>query len=249
MFDEHFEAVLADTEEARSIHYRIRYQVFCEETGYEDRKSFPDRLEKDAYDKNAVHFIVRHRATGKWIAAMRLVLGCFGTLPAERVCKDLDTRLISQLNHDAVAEISRLCMVEEFRRRRHEGFFPYEVIDGRTGARSLPNKERRKEPEILLGLLRALYSWSSRNGIEHCFFLIAPSLARVIRRLNINLQEIGSPCEHRGMRIPYVADIEEGRAQLLNGCVEMAELMQNEHAAYVLYSELDQSKRAKGAVH
>lgn len=247
MFDEHFEAVLADTEEARSIHYRIRYQVFCAETHFEDSKCFPDGLEKDAYDKNAVHFIVRHRATGRWIAAMRLVLGCHGPLPTERICDDLDACLVSPLNHDTVAEISRLCMVEEFRRRRHEGFFPYEVIDGRTGARALPNQERRKEPEILLGLMRALYSWSSRNGIEHCFFLITPSLARVIGRLHINLQAVGGPCEHRGTRVPYVADIEAGRDQLLNGCAQMAELMQSEHA-YTLYSELDLRKHTNASV-
>src|SRR3569832_697528 len=74
MNKEHFEVVLADDECSRRIHYQLRYQVFCLDTGYEDPDAFPDGEEKDEWDQNAVHFLVRERETQQWVAAMRLVI-------------------------------------------------------------------------------------------------------------------------------------------------------------------------------
>ncbi len=37
MFDDHFEVFLADTRESKEIHYSIRYQVYCEEMGFENK--------------------------------------------------------------------------------------------------------------------------------------------------------------------------------------------------------------------
>ncbi len=41
-----FEAVLADSDESRCINYRLRYHVFCKETGLEDPANFPDEQQK-----------------------------------------------------------------------------------------------------------------------------------------------------------------------------------------------------------
>ena len=37
-----FQTVLCDTDESCSIHYQIRYQVYCRETGFEDPEEFAD---------------------------------------------------------------------------------------------------------------------------------------------------------------------------------------------------------------
>jgi len=50
VFDRHFEAFLADTEPARQTHYRLRYQVYCRDTGWEDAARFPDQMERDEHD-------------------------------------------------------------------------------------------------------------------------------------------------------------------------------------------------------
>ena len=64
-FDSNFEVFLADTLEGKQIHYNLRYQVYCDEMGFEDKDSFPDKMESDEWDDNSVHFIVRHRASGQ----------------------------------------------------------------------------------------------------------------------------------------------------------------------------------------
>ena len=76
-----FEVILADDEWGRQIHYQLRYQVFCFETGYEDPTQFPDGEEKDEWDDEATQFIVRERGSGEWVAAMRLVLPSLQNLP------------------------------------------------------------------------------------------------------------------------------------------------------------------------
>ncbi|HEC15159.1 MAG TPA: PEP-CTERM/exosortase system-associated acyltransferase [Sedimenticola sp.] len=237
MFDTHFEVVLADTEEARDIHYRLRYRVFCSETGFEDPAAFPDGKECDEYDEHAVHFLIRDRSSHDWIATMRLVLGRYGDLPAEHICENLDKSLIAGIDHRHIGEISRLCMVSDFRRRRHERRLPYEVIDGKSAAEHWNKKERRKEPEILVGLLRALYEWTKNNDVRYCYFLISPALARIVGRLNLKMIKAGGSCEHRGTRIPYFADVKEGRRQLLAGPRHVAAMMLRE-PAYRLFSEL-----------
>ncbi|MGZ8186120.1 MAG: GNAT family N-acyltransferase, partial [Methylobacter sp.] len=73
MFDDHFEFFLADTDESKEIHYSIRYQVYCEEMGFENKDDFPLEQEFDEYDNHSTHFIVRHKPTGHWVGAMRLI--------------------------------------------------------------------------------------------------------------------------------------------------------------------------------
>ena len=59
MFDQHYEVLLADTPKSKAIHYGIRYQVYCEEMGFENKADFPQEQEFDHYDDHAAHFIVR----------------------------------------------------------------------------------------------------------------------------------------------------------------------------------------------
>ena len=72
MVSKNFEVILANDPRSRHIHYQLRYQVFCLETGYEDPSQFPDGEEKDEWDDDAAHFLVKERSSGQWVAAMRL---------------------------------------------------------------------------------------------------------------------------------------------------------------------------------
>jgi len=53
MFDKRYEVILADTDEARRVHYRLRYQVYCMEEGFEAHDKFPDRMERDTPERVA----------------------------------------------------------------------------------------------------------------------------------------------------------------------------------------------------
>ena len=112
MASRNFEVILANDESSRHIHYQLRYQVYCLETGYEDPAQFPDEEEKDAWDGDAVHFLVREPASGRWVAAMRLVLPSAQILPIEKRVA-IEPSLWQDRRHSA--EVSRLCMVGHYR--------------------------------------------------------------------------------------------------------------------------------------
>src|SRR5712692_694765 len=112
MFDEFFEAVLADDEDSRDAHHRLRYQVYCRETGFENASEFPDGRERDEFDGSAAAFLVRSRVSGEWIATMRLVVGQVGQLPISAFL-DPEERNATV----PVGEISRFCVSPRYRRR------------------------------------------------------------------------------------------------------------------------------------
>ena len=245
MFDTHFETFLADTAEARKIHYQLRYRVYCLETGYEDASAFPDRLEKDEFDSHSVHFIVRHRMSGQWMAAMRMVLGDKAELPIAEHC-ELD-RFALRSVRGSVAEVSRLCVVNEFRRRRQERHTPYE-IPWRPRERPFPSpavdiNERRREPEIMLGLARAARAYSLAHGIDNLWFLAAGSLVRVVRGLGLPLVPVGPECHFRGKRRPYTFET----AKLMPTAGTRAYDMFMRAPAFRCFSEWEEKKRAPAA--
>ena len=54
--------------------FKLRYQVYCMETGFEDRAAFADRRERDAFDTHAAHGVIRDRISGTSLATVRLVM-------------------------------------------------------------------------------------------------------------------------------------------------------------------------------
>lgn len=238
MFDSHFEVVLADSDLARSIHYHIRYKVYCLETGFENADQFPDGEEKDEFDDRSVHFMVRTKRTGEWIAAMRLVLPESGPLPVER-----HTRIYpvfqQRTSLGRIAEVSRLSMVENYRRRRQDKRFPceYENDGGKQEETPSGSRERRKEPEILIGLLRALFVYCLEHDIDYLLFLTTPALSRLLTRLNLQLEAVGPPIQHRGLRCPYLLDAEEAYFSLPHTSPDIATMFQRP-MAYHPFSQL-----------
>ncbi len=189
------EAIVADTDRARHFHYRLRYQVFCLETGFEDAARYPDEEEKDEFDDRSVQFLMRHKASGDWLATSRLVLPDSDPLPIENYCELTPENGVVL---EKTAEVSRLLIATEVRRRR---------CDGR---RSRPARQRLRETANLLrDLIRAIAAYCMRNDIPSTAFFITPALARILGRMSIELTQIGPPTRHRGIRVPYLTDVEQ----------------------------------------
>ena len=68
-FSQHFRLLPANTPELLREVYRMRYEVYCLEMGFERPEQFPDGLERDDYDRRARHCLLQHRATGLYAAA------------------------------------------------------------------------------------------------------------------------------------------------------------------------------------
>lgn len=210
MKKDNFEVVLADDECSRRIHYQLRYQVFCLDTGYEDPLLFPNGEEKDEWDEHAVHFLVRERGTQQWVAAMRLVFPQQMSLPiARRASIAAGARLAAA----QALEISRLCIVGHDRRRRLQAV-PHHggnVINFHTPAQAAARLEigkRLRIVEILRGLLDAAVAYSRDSGTRHWYLLTTKTLAKVAGHvLPLDFQQVGEPVWYRGERYPFMVDI------------------------------------------
>jgi N-acyl amino acid synthase of PEP-CTERM/exosortase system len=248
MFDQYFEVFLADNAEGREINYRTRYRVYCLETGYEDPARYPEKTETDAFDQHSVHFIARARSTGEWIAALRLVIRPFDSLPMNAFSNvdfsflsDEITRDIQTGQTSLCCEVSRLCVISSYRRRAQERTTPYQMSynpdrDSPPANTSDPS-ERRKAPWLMLGLINAARDYSETHNIRYWFFLVADALARIMEGLGFGLTTVGPVCEHRGKRRPYFRDLNtrfENIAERLPIVYEMF----TRPSGYRLYSEL-----------
>jgi N-acyl amino acid synthase of PEP-CTERM/exosortase system len=236
MFDSRFETFLADSDLAKRIHYQIRYRIFCIDTGFEDPSFFQIQEERDEWDDNAVHFLVREKTTQQWVATMRLVIAEGATIPIETLCESSSLQV--RKNREASAEVSRLCMVKQFRgrqgaplarSRQKRDARPVSISDGLS---------RRAEPEIMLGLFRAAFAYSQEKAINRWFFLITPPLAKMVNKLGISLEQIGPELPHRGIRVPYVTDIAKGRMETMRKSEEIAAMLTRNAPHYRLFSSL-----------
>ena len=241
MFDSRFETFLADTDLSKRIHYQIRYRIFCIDTGFEDPTAFRIDEERDRWDDHAIHFLVREKATRQWVATMRLVLSDGAAFPVETLCELSSPEGVRQ-NRGVSGEVSRLCMVKQYRGRQGSSFPQNQLFSGSSEDPQLAcisdGLNRRAEPEIMLGLFRAAFAYSQEYSVDRWYFLVTPALARMVNRLGISLEQIGSEVRHRGIRIPYVTDPAIGRRETMLKSEAIADMLTRDVPHYRFFSEL-----------
>ena len=249
MFDKHFEAFLADSEEARDLHFRLRYQVYCTETGWEDPSRFPDGRETDEYDEASAAFLVRRKKKLDWMATMRLVVGSIDELPVSRHAP-IEIDRMPETARRRIAEFSRLCLLGKYRRQTGRTTDEGVLKPGRFTDEAVPitrdlddsflqSASRLSESWIMLGMIRAAYAYSRVNAIDYWIFLIADGLARIIRRSGFDIEPIGEAVEHRGLRRPYLFDVVHG-ADHMSERAPHADEMFWRRPAYYFFSDFRQ---------
>ncbi len=198
IFDERYEVFLADTPESKALHYRLRYKVYCEETGWERNQLFiQEKLERDGFDATSHHFLVRDRLTLEWLGGLRLVEQPFYALPISKFCQ-INGQNQYFFGQDGCVEVSRLFVLPDFRCGRQQGFDKLEA--SRLGRAS-------HYYEVMLGLIRAAREFGLNKGINSWYFLVEPALARIIKRVGIDLYRCGPGVQHRGLRHPYCGEV------------------------------------------
>ena len=226
-YHDYFQLVPADTEELRKEVYRIRYDVYCEELGWEDASAHTDGMESDNYDQWSRHCLLLHKPSSSFAGCVRLVRATPDTdhpsIPLEEHCREaLDPELldIRSLPRNSFGEISRLAIRAEFRRRPGEKETP-----GGTGKEppKLHPSQRRRFPHIALGLYLGAASIGLGEGLEGVFAMMEPRLARHLRLTGIRFQQVGKVMEYHGPRAPFYID----RAGLFSNLrPELLELLQ-----------------------
>lgn len=233
MFDDRFELFLADTALSKQTHFQLRYQIYCLEKGFEDTAAHRNFQEVDSYDPSAVHFIVRSRDSGQWLGAMRLALGIPAQLPISRFAT-IQPDAIDVLMDKRTAEASRLCMLPGRKLQRNDHMNRLVRTHGKDSL------DIFHASWISLGLIRAARQYCLNHDIRHCFFLGADSLARILRRVGMEICAIGPLTGHRGLRRPYLHDFHAGYAEMPRKSLLVDEMF-GRLPAYRFYSELTDS--------
>lgn len=207
-FRRYFEVIRADSEELREAVFRIRYEVYCTEMGYEDPARFPDGMEHDEYDRRARHVLLRHRPSGTYAGCVRLIQDTGSEprelFPFERFGgQSLRRNIIdpARLPRNSFGEISRLAVRGQFRRRSGEQAVPHGVASEDPVEYSA--EQRRIIPHIALGLYLAAAAMGLLQGLSGVFVMMEPRLARHMRRYGIVFRQAGEIVEYHGQRGPF----------------------------------------------
>jgi N-acyl amino acid synthase of PEP-CTERM/exosortase system len=186
IFNHYLAIVQADTKELLDSVFRLRFQVYCVERGFEDAAGYPEGRERDDDDARSLHFLVLDRSTGAPVGTVRLILPRVDAdLPVFRLLRPGERRGVV-LPRGTTAEVSRFAVAKSFRRRLQKDL---------GGSRPML-------PLLTFGLIRAVAMMTLAGGVTHIVAMMEPALLRMLGRLGIEFHLIGEPVEHHGTRQP-----------------------------------------------
>ena len=201
-FKQYFEIVPALSNELKDEVYRVRHQVYCQDLKYEPLRL--DGRETDDHDSNSLHLLIRNINTSEFVGCTRIVRPPLGKLhyqlPFEKACAaTLDRSIVdpAKLARHTIAEVSRLAVIADYRRRKGEANNPVGISKEDFGTITQP-----RFPFIPIGLYLGTTELARLNGIDTVFVLTEERLALHFAKLGFNLKYIGHPVEHHGTRIP-----------------------------------------------
>jgi len=186
--------------------YELRYQVYCKECGFIGEKDLPAKAEKDTHDPHSLHYVARD--PDLVIGTSRLVLDNPGGFPLEKPCSGKLTIDISDYNRKKVAEISRLAISKQYRRRKRDGLYYTPDYNEPMSDKKQTQEAMRRIKPMAFGLYREMYQDCKRRGITHCLALMEKTLWLLLRMHNFVFRQIGNEVDFYGLVSPYICDIE-----------------------------------------
>lgn len=208
-----FEVQACDSEALIRQSQRLRYQVYCVETGFEDPDGNPGGLETDAADAHSLHSLLIHKPSGIVAGTVRLILPQPELpdrgLQSLAVSPALSRMCGKSLPGWTTAEISRFSISKAFRRRLDDGLYAEFLSDSDPNAIG-----RRALPSITLGLMRAIVAMTRAAEMSHVTAVIEPALERLLLRLGIRFERTGETVSYHGRRYPVFRDMTELLAEI-----------------------------------
>jgi len=207
-FNKYFETVHANSGELRREVYKLRYQEFCIENKFLNPNDYPDNLEYDKWDTWADHYLIRHRRSGEYAAATRLILpnndNIDQLLPLEEYFDIDNLDVMGSIDRRHLGETSRLLVSKTFKR-------------GKSDAKDYFDKKERLTFQYLsFGLIACLVKSCYENDISHFFGTLEPAWFRYLSSSGINFTKIGPLMDFHGERWPGVIKVTD----LLDGVWE-----------------------------
>lgn len=223
-FSNFIHPVIAQSPGEKAISYNIRHQVYCEELKFEPVRE--NAMEVDDFDAYALHCLMKHKESGAMMGTVRVVAPQeeHHLLPMEAFCSHFieDSAVHpSRFERQEICEISRLAVPACFRRRRTDKF-----EGAATGAIDIDNYselEMRCIPFIAIGLYLGSAATAVHKDINHCFAMMEPRLARSMRFVGIDFEQVGEVQEYHGKRAPYYISCDAFRRSLKSGLTKLYE--------------------------
>lgn len=213
---EHFRKLFAicpaNSQALREAAFRIRYQVYCHETGFQPPHEGSPATETDEYDAQSRHCLLIHKPTNRPIGCARLImpdsLRPELPLPFEKHWSHAIDKTVfdpDEFLPGHVVEFSRIAVIEEFRRREST------KRNTPMPPRATTAQDRRHSnfPVIPVSLCLASLSMLIAAGAEYGFVLMEPELEKLLRRVGILFEPVGNPIDYHGWRSPYLIHSDE----------------------------------------
>jgi N-acyl amino acid synthase of PEP-CTERM/exosortase system len=244
-FHMHLEARIANSEKLKIDAHRVRYKVYCVERGYEDQTKFPDRLEKDDFDSESVHAVVRHRASKQSVGVVRLVLpnpkNPNRKFPIETHFGHLlekHTLGRFKFNRHNIGEVSRFAVSKQSLKQIHD-----RLVSERLHTRPTIHQNDPKQllPHISLGLIATLFAISREHGIDYWYAAMEPSLSRLLTRLGIDFVPIGPIMDYHGRRLPMIARVSDLLGNIQRSRKDFFKLITDVGGAPTLEEQMERS--------
>jgi N-acyl amino acid synthase of PEP-CTERM/exosortase system len=211
-FQSYFDVLFAYTPELREKVHQIRYDVYCREFHYEREEDCPGGMERDSYDDHALHVLITHKVTNVPAGCMRIIPPPAEErdflLPMERFCGPSLTDPVwhpGRLPRAQIAEVSRLAVHTQFRRRLGESESP-------TGISTVPKfsaDERRTFPLLSLALFYGGAALMVLAGRSDAFVMVEPRLARRMQMLGLPFVQVGEVIEYHGPRAAFYVPVQK----------------------------------------
>ncbi len=209
-----FRVLRADSNALRNIAFRLRYEIYCHDHKISagDCTDQAADLEKDAYDDHAVHYLLYHKLTDQAVGTVRVVMPRedkpLHSFPLQFICDHPLLHMEDRVQH--FCEVSKLCMIQSFRKRPGDGgvlpsYFDQDQTLQMDGGLSVTY--RRVIPFAPLGLVRAAFEGALNRGLSDCVCILDPEQLYALQRIGLSYRVLGSRIDLNGPQQPVIFNI------------------------------------------
>lgn len=188
----------------------LRYDVYCLERNYLPAHNYPERQESDEFDARSAHFS-EFDDSGNIVGYVRLVRATeMAGFPFVQHAAALFPGVALPAASES-AEISRLIVHPELRRRRKEVEF-----EGVNLTQDADGDRTRclESHDILSRMYRQMYVYSLQSGVRYWYAAMELVLARSLRQMSFPFKQVGEKLDYYGPVAPYLLDLRELEAKL-----------------------------------
>jgi N-acyl amino acid synthase of PEP-CTERM/exosortase system len=206
IYEQLYETKTVHRERDKEKAFRIRYDIYCAEYGFEDAKKFSQELEKDSFDDTAQQVLLIHKPSGEAVGTARVIPPNARKLTDSFPLQEAFScpQLSSQYNLQRMGEISRLCVLKDFRGKAS--------LKGKTGLNPLDAIYGKFASKLIkfgpMGLIRSTFEMSVDRKLDHACAVMETRLIRSLERLGILCDRIGPVLDYHGKRQPVIIDLQ-----------------------------------------